>query len=54
LAALALGSVALPPGRVYASLVKGELTYPDPSELARSDEARDRLWRESAAMVGLA
>ena len=30
-----------------------ELAFPDPSELARSDEARDRLWRESAIMVGL-
>lgn len=53
LAGLALGTIALPPGRIYASLVKGELTFPDPSELARSDEARDRLWRESAVMVGI-
>lgn len=54
LASLALGTVIPPPGRIYASLVRGELTFPDPSELARSDEARDRLWRESAAMVGIA
>jgi NAD(P)-dependent dehydrogenase (short-subunit alcohol dehydrogenase family) len=54
LAALALGKITPPPGRIYASLVKGELTFPDPSELARSDEARDRLWRESAVMVGVA
>jgi NAD(P)-dependent dehydrogenase (short-subunit alcohol dehydrogenase family) len=53
LAQLSLGTVAPPPGRIYASLVRGELTFPDPSELARSDEARDRLWRESAPMVGL-
>jgi NAD(P)-dependent dehydrogenase (short-subunit alcohol dehydrogenase family) len=53
LAQLALGTVTTPPGRIYASLVKGELTFPDPSALARSDEARDRLWRDSAAMVGL-
>jgi NAD(P)-dependent dehydrogenase (short-subunit alcohol dehydrogenase family) len=53
LAELASGKVTLPAGRVYASLVKGKLTFPDPSELARSDEARDRLWRESAIMVGL-
>ncbi len=53
LAGLASGKVTPPPGRVYASLVKGKLTFPDPSELARSDEARDQLWRESAVMVGL-
>ncbi|MDB0573913.1 SDR family NAD(P)-dependent oxidoreductase [Ralstonia solanacearum] len=53
LAALALGTVEPPPGRVYASLVRSELTFPDPSKLAQSDEARDRLWRESATMVGL-
>ena len=53
LAELASGKVTPPAGRVYASLVKGKLTFPDPSELAQSDEARDRLWRESAIMVGL-
>jgi NAD(P)-dependent dehydrogenase (short-subunit alcohol dehydrogenase family) len=53
LAGLASGKVTPPAGRVYASLVKGKLTFPDPSELARSDEARDRLWRASAIMVGL-
>ncbi|QUT07166.1 SDR family NAD(P)-dependent oxidoreductase [Sphingobium phenoxybenzoativorans] len=54
LAQLALGGISMPPDRLYASLVRGQLTFPDPSELARSIEARDRLWRESAAMVGLA
>ena len=53
LAELALGSVTLPAGRVYASLVKGELTFPDPSKLARDDTARDLLWRQSATMTGL-
>jgi NAD(P)-dependent dehydrogenase (short-subunit alcohol dehydrogenase family) len=53
LAQLTLGIVTPPPGRVYASLVKGVITFPDPSKLARSDEARDQLWRESAIMVGL-
>ena len=51
LAALALGKVVPAPGRIYAFLVKSELTFPDPSEFARSDEARDRLWRESVVMV---
>jgi NAD(P)-dependent dehydrogenase (short-subunit alcohol dehydrogenase family) len=53
LAQLTLGEINPPTGRVYASLVRGELTFPDPSALAQSDEARDLLWRESAAMVGL-
>ena len=53
LAKLTLGIVISPPGRVYASLVRGKTTFPDPSELDRSDEARNRLLRESAIMVGL-
>jgi NAD(P)-dependent dehydrogenase (short-subunit alcohol dehydrogenase family) len=53
LAQLALGEINLPAGRVYASLVRGKITFPDPSVLAQSDEARDLLWRESAVMVGI-
>ena len=53
LADVALGVVTPPNGRIYVSLVMGEPTFPDPSELARSRDARDRLWRESAAMVGI-
>lgn len=40
-------------GSGYASVVRGELTWPEPSPLARSDEARDALWRDSAALTGL-
>ena len=53
LAQLALGETNPPAGQVYASLVRGKLTFPDPSILAQSDEARDLLWRESAVMVGI-
>lgn len=53
LADLSLGIAPLPPGRIYASLVKGQLTFPDPAELARSDAEADRLWNDSAAMVDL-
>ena len=53
LAKLALSDVTPPSGRVYASQVRGKITFPDPSKLAQSDEARDLLWHESAAMVGL-
>ena len=50
---VALGKIAPPPDRFYVSLVKGVPTFPDPSELARDRQAQDRLWRESAIMVGL-
>ncbi|WKD49800.1 SDR family NAD(P)-dependent oxidoreductase [Microbulbifer spongiae] len=53
LADLTLGYVTPPEGQVYASLVRGDLTYPDPSELASDDKARDKLWQESGKMVGL-
>ncbi|WP_205314252.1 SDR family NAD(P)-dependent oxidoreductase [Pedobacter namyangjuensis] len=53
LAELALGIAALPKGRIYASLVRGRLTFPNPSQLAQDKDAQDRLWKESAAMVGL-
>jgi NAD(P)-dependent dehydrogenase (short-subunit alcohol dehydrogenase family) len=54
LADLALGRVVPPAGRIYASLVKGRLTWPDPSELARDDDVMMRLWHDSARMAGLA
>ena len=50
---LALGTIAPPPGRIYASLVKGRLTWPNPSELAQSDTAMKELWVDSAHMVGM-
>ncbi|WP_217698103.1 SDR family NAD(P)-dependent oxidoreductase [Parapedobacter luteus] len=53
LANLASGEIRLPEGRVYASLVRGKVTFPDPSQLAQRDEVKDLLWRASAKMVGL-
>jgi NAD(P)-dependent dehydrogenase (short-subunit alcohol dehydrogenase family) len=53
LADLALGKTLLPEGRIYAALRRNRLTYPDPSELARRDDARDFLWRDSATLVGM-
>jgi len=53
LAELVLGHVIPPEGRVYASHVRNKMTFPDPSKLAQSDDARDLLWRESAIMAGL-
>lgn len=43
-----------PPGRVYASLRRGKLTWPEPSELARDEAATAKLWADSAVLVGLA
>ncbi|MEO8779421.1 MAG: SDR family NAD(P)-dependent oxidoreductase [Rhodanobacter sp.] len=53
LADLALGRIAPPAGRFYASQVKRRLTWPDPSELASDDDVMARLWRDSAALVAL-
>jgi NAD(P)-dependent dehydrogenase (short-subunit alcohol dehydrogenase family) len=53
IADLGLGTIVPPSGRLYASLVKGKLTWPDTSELAQSDTAMRGLWVESAQMVGL-
>ena len=44
---------APPPGRLYASLVKRQLTWPETSDLAKRDDEMNKLWRDSAAMVGL-
>jgi NAD(P)-dependent dehydrogenase (short-subunit alcohol dehydrogenase family) len=52
LSALVLDRTAPPDGRVYASLVKRRLTWPDPSPLARSDEEMRTLWAKSAQLVG--
>lgn len=54
LAALALGKKVPPANKMYASLVRGKLKFPDPSELALNNEVRDLLWKESAELVGLA
>jgi NAD(P)-dependent dehydrogenase (short-subunit alcohol dehydrogenase family) len=38
---------------IYCSLRKAKLTWPPPSALAQDDAACARLWRDTAAMVGL-
>jgi len=53
IADIGLGRIAPPNSRIYASLVEGKLTWPDPSDLAQSDTAMRGLWMESAQMVGL-
>jgi NAD(P)-dependent dehydrogenase (short-subunit alcohol dehydrogenase family) len=53
LADMALGRVAPPAGRLYASQVKRRLTWPDYSELARDNTVMTKLWRDSAVLVSL-
>ncbi len=42
-----------PPGHSYASLRKGHLTWPEPSQLARDQAACAALWQDSLALCGL-
>jgi NAD(P)-dependent dehydrogenase (short-subunit alcohol dehydrogenase family) len=51
LSGLAISAQA-PAGRFYASLRKGHLTWPNPSQLACDDDAVAALWEESAQLVG--
>ncbi|MBF9131871.1 SDR family NAD(P)-dependent oxidoreductase [Plantactinospora sp. S1510] len=53
LADIATGSTVPPPGEYHARLVRGRLTWLPPSELARSDDAMEALWHDSAQLVGL-
>ncbi|MDG4767704.1 SDR family NAD(P)-dependent oxidoreductase [Solwaraspora sp. WMMD406] len=50
---LTLGTVTAPPGQYYARVVRNELTWTAPSRLARSDDARDALWADSADLLSL-
>ena len=53
LADLVLGLATPPNGRTYAALRRAQLTWPDPSELARRDELAQALWNDGARLVGL-
>jgi NAD(P)-dependent dehydrogenase (short-subunit alcohol dehydrogenase family) len=53
LADLALGRIVPPRGHLYASLVRGELTWPEPSELARREDVAQQLWCDSAVLTGM-
>lgn len=53
LADLALGQIVPPKGRLYASLVRGELTWPQPSELASRDDVSQQLWHDSAVLTAM-
>jgi NAD(P)-dependent dehydrogenase (short-subunit alcohol dehydrogenase family) len=53
LADLALGHVTPPKGRMYAALRRAQLTWPEPSELARRGDLAQAVWDESARLVRL-
>jgi NAD(P)-dependent dehydrogenase (short-subunit alcohol dehydrogenase family) len=53
LADLTLGRIAPPAGRLYASQVRRRLTWPEVADMANDDAAVEKLWRDSAGMVGL-
>jgi NAD(P)-dependent dehydrogenase (short-subunit alcohol dehydrogenase family) len=53
LAELTLGEIDPPNGRIYASLIKRRLTWPEPSDLARRDDLMNALWSDSSRLVGL-
>ena len=50
---LALGRIDPPAGRIYASLVKRRVTWPDPAPLAQRDDLMRTLWDEGARLAGL-
>ena len=52
LADLVLGRITPPAGRIFASQSKRQLSWPDPSTMA-TDLVAAKLWRDSAALVGL-
>lgn len=52
LADLSAGSVTPAPGRTYAALRRGRLTWPDPSDLGCRDHLSQELWEDSARLVG--
>lgn len=54
LADLVLGIARPPSGQTLASLRKGQLTWPEVSELARRDGMAQALWEDSGRLVGLA
>ncbi|WP_114558397.1 SDR family NAD(P)-dependent oxidoreductase [Desertihabitans aurantiacus] len=52
LADLTLGRLTPPPGRCYAALRSGVLSWPDPSAPARDDQLAQALWDDSDRLVG--
>ena len=53
LASISLGNIRPTSGRIYAALKRGQITWPDPSELALRDDLMQAMWQDSAALVGM-
>lgn len=53
LADVTLGLATPPNGRTYGALRRAQLTWPEPSELARRAELAQALWNDSARLVCL-
>ena len=50
---LATGKVQPPQSKIYAALRQKQITWPDPSELARNDDVMNILWQDSAKLLGI-
>lgn len=50
---LALGNIKLPNGKIYASVVRGKVTFPKPGLLVENENLKKDLWTKSAKMVNL-
>lgn len=50
---LALGNIKLPNGKIYASVVRGKVTFPKPGLLVENENLNKDLWTKSAKMVNL-
>ncbi|MHA7126055.1 hypothetical protein ACRTEC_06670 [Janibacter indicus] len=53
LADLASGSLRPPPGRSYAALRRGQVTWPEPTLLARDAAVADAVWQGSVRLARL-
>lgn len=51
LADLVRGAISVPANTVYVSLVRGKVTFPEPSQLARRAGVAAQLWRESERLL---
>lgn len=38
---------------MYIALRRGKITYPDPSELAQDNAVMNKLWVDSAELLGI-
>jgi len=51
LADIAMSKIDLPKGKTYLALRRGNITFPDPSEMALDDKIMAQLWQDSASLL---